>query len=98
MQHHPKHPYVSWSPQEKGDEPQHFADCVVIVIGNNNSWGKGATLNEARKLARNPTKWLAFIAHKDTTVSEFDAHLTWQPGFAPRLIASQGIKPEDAKV
>jgi len=62
------------------------------VVGNNHCWGKGDTLEEALKYASRPAKYVAYIAKPDTTVSEFDGSLTWTRGFAPKLIASRGVK------
>lgn len=72
--------------------PEAFEDVCVIVVGDNNCWGKAETLNEAKKLASNPRKWVAYVAKTDTTVSEVDGSLTWTRGFAPRKIASCGVK------
>lgn len=69
-----------------------FTDLCIIVIGNNQCWGKGATLNEARKNASSPTKYIAWLCHKDTTVSGIDAALSWTTGFAPRLVEIRGVK------
>lgn len=77
---------------EENATPEAFADLCIIVIGNNQSWGKGATLNEARKLAGNPTKYIAWLGKQDTSVSEMDGALSWTPGFAPRLIEIRGVK------
>ena len=78
------------------NNPQHFADCCIIVIGDNHCWGKGATLQEAKKNASNPKKWIAFIGKNDTTISEFDGSLGWKTGFAPREIARHGIPEKKA--
>lgn len=72
---------------------ERFADTVIIVIGNNHCWGKGATLEEARRNASRPAKYVAYIAAADTRVSEFDGALTWTRGHAPRLIAFKGVDP-----
>src|SRR5690348_3496232 len=74
------------------DSPQHFADCCIIVIGNNHCWGKGDTLSEALRNASRPSKYIAYIGKNDTTVSEMDGALTWSKGFAPREIDRKGWK------
>jgi len=76
-----------------GGDPvsEHFADCCIIVLGNNHHWGKAATLSAALALAKKPKAWVAYIAKLETTVSEVDGALSWARGFAPRKIASQGM-------
>ena len=73
-------------------QSEQFADAVIIAIGNNHCWGKGNTLEDALKNASRPQKWVAYICHADTTVSEMDGSLTWTRGHAPRVIASRGVK------
>lgn len=73
---------------------ERFAGTKIIVIGDNRCWGRGDTLNEAKRNASNPRKWTAYIVTDDTTVSEFDASFTWTRGEAPRLIAYHGTKPD----
>ena len=78
--------------EQEQQTPEVLADLVVIVVGNNHAWGKGATLDEALANASRPQKWVAYVAKPDTQVSELDAAFTWTRGFRPKLIASKGVK------
>ena len=86
-----REPLLAYAAATLDDGEQHFADCEIIVIGDNHCWGKGEALDEAKRNASSPKRWIAFIAKKGTEVSEFDGSLIWQTGFAPREIARHGI-------
>ena len=93
-----KDPLLQHCAVETKSIPQHFANCCIIVVGNNHCWGKAPTLEEALKFAGKPKAYIAFIATNDTTVSEFDGALQWKTGFAPREIARKGVpRKEDTK-
>lgn len=69
-----------------------FDGLVVIVIGDNHCWGIAETLNEALANASKPAKYTAWLAKQGTTVSEFDGSLSWDKGYAPKLIGWKGVK------
>jgi len=66
-------------------------DWDVIVVGDNHCWGRAPLLEEAVKNASRPRRYVAYLCHPDTTVSEFDGALTWNKGCEPKLISRKGL-------
>lgn len=64
-------------------------EMVVLVIGGNHCWGKGATLDEAWRNAWFPKHYVAYLAHPDTRVHDVDGWLYYPAGCKPRLIAQK---------
>lgn len=64
-------------------------EMVVLVIGGNHCWGKGATLEEARRNAWFPKHYAAYLAHPDTRVHEVDGSIYYPAGCKPRLISKK---------
>lgn len=81
---------------EDRETPEALADLTILVIGNNGCWGRADTLEEAFANASRPKAYIAYICHKSVRVSEFDGSLTWNRGFAPRVISRKGTKKKHA--
>lgn len=65
--------------------------AVILVIGCNGHWAKGETLDEAVKNAARPKRYIAFIAHADTTIDDFGG-ACYPMGYAPKVISRHGFK------
>ncbi len=73
----------------------------VMVIGDNNGWGKGDTIKEARDNVRKamgsyPKQYLVYIVHPSSTVDEVSGGVVYPRGFPPKLILSPK-KPAEKK-
>lgn len=66
----------------------------IIVVGDNFCWGKGDTVEEARRNADNPRKYLVYVVHPDSTVNGMGG-IEYPAGSKPWLIERHGMpQPE----
>lgn len=64
-----------------------------IVVGMNNCWGTGPTLDEAKKRAYKPKHFVAFVCHPDTTVSILSGGLNYPIDYPPIKVEERLPKP-----
>lgn len=72
-------------------------DMKIIVVGTNHGWGRGDTLDQARKNASQPKHYNAYVVHPKTSVDEISGSLFYPVDYPPKLIVSkldkQATKP-----
>ena len=84
-------------PPEGAARPDPLADYDVIVIGTNQGWGRGWTFRTAWDNADKPKGYVAFLAHRETSVSSFDGSLTYPLDYPPRELDRVGDARPKAK-
>ena len=75
----------------KGDAAEFTLDAVVVFVYSVGDWGRGDNLEAALNNAKNPKKYQAFIAHRDTWVDN-GGYVHYPVGFPPREIARKGLR------
>jgi hypothetical protein len=80
-------------------------DLIFLVMGDNHCWGSGADMPTALKNAQRPRRWVAYLAPKDSYISEMGDLVYAHRDAPPREIMRRGIpkpkkpkKPKEAKI